>query len=368
MNADNKPKWSFTIATIGGTQVRIHFTFLILLAWVALAFGRVGGATAALSGLAFFGALFLCVLLHEFGHVTAARFFGIKTPTITLLPIGGLAMLEKIPKNPRSEIIIALAGPMVNVVIVASLWSVAKVAPNFDPQLPLDPEESVPMLQRIMWINVILACFNLIPALPMDGGRVFRALLAFKMPWALATRVAAFVGQILAVTGGFVGLLAGNPFLVIIAVFIFLAAGAEANAAEQESLLSGISASEVAISMFESLRPDTTVGEAAKRLMAGSQHDFPVIDEKGVCVGVLTRVHLIHALSDLGERALVSAAMETDFPTLELETPAIEALRSLTERRLSAAPVVNTGGKLNKWLTVDDIAEVLMTRAALAKP
>src|SRR5688572_23271998 len=115
-------RWSFHLARIAGIDVKVHFTFLLLLAWVGIAYHRMGGAAAAVEGVFFILLVFLCVLLHEFGHALAARRFGIETPDITLLPIGGVARLEKMPDEPRQELVVAIAGPLVNVVIVGVLW------------------------------------------------------------------------------------------------------------------------------------------------------------------------------------------------------------------------------------------------------
>lgn len=360
-------KWSFTVARIAGTAVRIHFTFLILLVWLFVEFSRAGGISSALGALALYLGLFFCVLLHEFGHVAAARFFGVRTPVITLLPIGGLAQLERIPKNPVAELVIAMAGPLVNVLIVLVLWIVTRAAPNLDPLLDLNSEVPIPYLQSIMGINVILALFNMIPAFPMDGGRVLRALLGFVMPWEGATRCAARIGQVFALCGGLLALFMHNPILLLIAAFIFFAAGSEQEMARVDGLLEGVTVSDAAISHFESLGVDARIGEAVALLLDGSQRDFPVVDESRSCVGVLTRENLIRGLSGQGPAGSVTRVMETNFPSFKPEAPVAEAFGSMSQLGLGAAPVVGRSGEVEKWLTLDNISEVLMTRAAVAR-
>jgi Zn-dependent protease/CBS domain-containing protein len=339
---------------------------VILIAWLTIAIWQTQGSVAALGGLALFLSLFLCVLLHEFGHVAAARYFGIRTPQITLLPIGGIAELEKIPKDPLKELVIAIAGPCVNVVIVGVLWAVTRVAPDW--QLTLTPAESVPLLESVMRINVMLAVFNLIPAFPMDGGRVLRALLAYRMPWNEATRRAASIGKMLAFVGGFVALFyVHNVILLLVAMFIFFAASAEASMVETEVLLGKVTAAQAATSSFTTLQAGQRIRDAVELLLAGAQHDFPVVGSEGVCIGILTRAHMIRALSEFGDDSLVGDAMETDIPQFSSEVPVTDALMKLTSMRLTAAPVNDPGGRMTHWLTTDNISEVILTKAAMAK-
>src|SRR5438045_1476127 len=175
--------WSIPIVRIAGIQLRIHVTFLLLIAWVAL-----GSASAA----AFALLLFLCVVLHEFGHAFAAKAYGINTPDITLLPIGGVARLERMPEEPKQELIIAIAGPMVNVIIAACLYMVIGARGHVAPARAV---QSGDLLISLFQINVWLLLFNLLPAFPMDGGRVLRALLATRLSYARATIIASNVGQ-----------------------------------------------------------------------------------------------------------------------------------------------------------------------------
>jgi Zn-dependent protease len=216
---------SIKIATIFGIEVRIHVTFFLVLAWIALVYYQNAGLSGAIQGVLFILVLFGCVLLHEFGHALAAREFGIKTPDITLLPIGGVARLSRIPDKPWQELVVAIAGPLVNVVIAAALTFAIHGSTEI---LQIDRLENprIELLDALRSINVMLVLFNMIPAFPMDGGRVLRSLLAMVMPYTLATQIAAWIGQGLAIVFAIFGL-RGNFFLIFIAFFIFVGAQQE---------------------------------------------------------------------------------------------------------------------------------------------
>jgi Zn-dependent protease len=217
---------SVKIATIFGIEVRIHITFLLFLAWIWLTYYQIAGFSGAFQGILLILALFGCVLLHEFGHALAAREFGIKTPDITLLPIGGVARLSRIPDKPWQELVVAIAGPLVNVVIAAALIFVIHGTTEI---LQVERLENprIELLGKLASINVMLVLFNMIPAFPMDGGRVLRSVLAMLMPYALATQIAAWIGQALAIVFAIFGFSRGNPFLIFIAFVVFLGAQQE---------------------------------------------------------------------------------------------------------------------------------------------
>lgn len=216
-------RWSYRIARVAGIEVRIHVTFLILLAWFGWMFWQEGGMAGAVQGVGFILLLFLCVLLHEFGHAFAARVYGIRTPDITLLPIGGVARLERMPDKPVQELVVALAGPAVNVVIILVLIFVLAANIRMANFAELD-RVGGSLAAKLLTVNVMLVLFNAIPAFPMDGGRVLRSLLAMKLNYVLATTIAARIGQVLAVGFAVVGIF-GAPMLLFIALFVF--AGAE---------------------------------------------------------------------------------------------------------------------------------------------
>jgi len=268
--------WSFPIAKLFGSEVRIHVTFFLLLAWIAAARYAQGGTEAAINGLILIVAIFACVVAHEFGHAIAARRYGIRTPDITLLPIGGLARLERMPEKPGEEIIVALAGPAVNVVIAVVL--VAILGARVDPEAlaALDNPASN-LLAQLAAVNIFLVLFNLIPAFPMDGGRVLRALLAYRYGRVDATNVAARIGQGLAFVFGFLGLL-GNPILIFIAIFVYIAASAEAQGTALLDVSRAVGVRAATITHFETLGPGATVADAADCLVRTTQREFPVVD------------------------------------------------------------------------------------------
>lgn len=218
-------RWSFTLGTFKGTAVRIHLTLVLFLAWIGMAAFQRGGSEAAAQSVLFISAIFLCVVLHEFGHILTARQFGIVSPEVTLLPIGGVADMESMPQKPYQELLIAFAGPAVNIVIAIALFAISGAFNLGDAAHISDP--SINILERLAATNVFLAVFNLVPAFPMDGGRVLRAALAMWLGQGKATRIAAQIGQLFAFLLGFLGLF-GHPMLIFIAIFVYMAAAGEA--------------------------------------------------------------------------------------------------------------------------------------------
>jgi len=308
--------WSIPLGRIAGTEVRIHLTFFLLIAWFAVSAGARGGQAAAIDAVIFLLAVFACVLAHEFGHVLAARRFGIPTRDITLLPIGGVANIERMPERPGQELIIALAGPAVNVVIVVLLIGVFGVR-----------------LGAGQFAADVLALFNLVPAFPMDGGRVLRALLAIVLGRLRATRLAARIGQMLAFLFGIAGLMGGGPILILIAVFVFLAAGAEGADVEMRALAQDRAARDAMIRDFRVLAPDDALSVAADAVIRTTQHEFPVIAPDGTLAGFLTRGALIEALAGRTAPARVRDAMAAPIPTLPPEAPLLEVIGALQAAR-----------------------------------
>lgn len=209
--------WSYRIARIAGIDVKIHLSFVLLPVIFGYLGWRQGGPAAAGESILFIFLLFVCVVLHEFGHALAGRRFGIRTPDITLLPIGGVARMERIPEKSSQELAIALAGPAVNVLIAAVLGVVLATTGGI---FFITPEKWRTICQNLMSINLALVVFNLVPAFPMDGGRVLRAVLGFFLPFTTSTRIAARTGQVMAVLFVIGGIL-WNPMLLLIAFFVF---------------------------------------------------------------------------------------------------------------------------------------------------
>lgn len=353
--------WSIPIGTVRGTVIRIHLTFLLLLLWIGVAHYQDGGMRAAIQGVVFISLVFLCVLLHEFGHVFAASRYGVKTPDITLLPIGGVARLSRIPEKPSQEFTVAIAGPLVNVVIAIALFLVLGHLPTMADIQVEDP--GLNMVARLATVNVFLVLFNLIPAFPMDGGRMLRALLAYKLGYARATQVSAWIGQGLAFTFGLLGLF-GNVLLLFIALFVYLGAAAESHSVQLRQAANGMLAGDAMITQFESLTPSSRVADAVQALIRTTQHEFPVVDGGGRLRGVLTRDAMIKALRSDGPDTPVIEVMQRDVPVVHVRDALSEALKQLQENGLPAVGVADASGRLVGMITPENVGEIMMLHAA----
>lgn len=374
-------KWSWRIARIAGIDVYVHATFLLILAWVAFVnYSRTGQVFDAVWGLVILLAVFAVVVAHEFGHALTARRFGIQTRDITLLPIGGLARLERMPDKPVQELLVALAGPAVNIVLAVVLGFVLVLTgfPDYlreiiqQSQVMGDSEaveRLVPQpgmmnfLFTLFYINIFLALFNLLPAFPMDGGRVLRALLAMKLDYVQATQVASSIGQAMALLFGLLGLVAGNVWLIIIAVFVWMGAASEASLVQIRSALGGIPVSRAMIREFHSLAPHDSLQKAVEYILAGFQQDFPVIED-GRLVGVLTRGNLLSALARDGSHGLVGDAMDRNFETADPFEMLDGAFARLQACDCRAVPVTRNGSLVG-ILTMDNVGEFMIVQSAL---
>ncbi|MES0861170.1 site-2 protease family protein [Ruegeria sp. SCPT10] len=350
--------WSFSLGRLLGSELRVHVTFFLLLAWVGFAAYSSGGWPAAVDNLLFVLALFACVVAHEFGHALMARRFGIKTPDITLLPIGGLARLERMPEKPMQEVLVALAGPAVNIVIwlVLVLLGAGMSIGSFS---DLDTASSG-LVQRLAYINLLLAAFNMIPAFPMDGGRVFRALLCLRMDRSTATRIAAVSGQIVAVGFGFWGLSSGNPVLVLIAVFVFIAANSENQDVALRSVARRVLARDAMITAFRSLSPQDTLNTTAEAVIHTTQHEFPVLESDGALLGFVTRDRLFAALAGDHPRSdPATSIMEADIPQVALTT-GLETVLGELHKGAPAVAVMSQTGNMIGYITRENIAELMI--------
>lgn len=355
--------WSISIGRIAGTAIRIHITFLLFLVFIAAAGYASGGSGAAWNSLIFMVLLFLCVLAHEFGHIFTARAFGVATPDVTLLPIGGVARLERVPEEPREELLIAIAGPLVNVVIAILLVAVAG-ADLSGRHLAAVESTQISMIDRLAAVNIFLALFNMIPAFPMDGGRVLRALLASRLGFTRATEVAATIGQWVAFALGFIGLFS-NAMLIFIAIFVYLAASSEAQLVAVRAMSRDVPVGAAMMTQFATLSPEAHINQAIDTLLRTSQSEFPVVDGNGRLVGLLDRSDMIRALKERGPDALVADAMVTEVPTVGHRQCLDEAFRLLQEKAAPAVGIVDAGGKLVGLVTSETIGEMLMVREAL---
>jgi Zn-dependent protease/CBS domain-containing protein len=357
--------WSLSIGTIAGTAVRVHITFLLFLGWIFAASWGAAGPTAAWESLAFMLLLFACVVAHEFGHIFTARVFGVSTPDVTLLPIGGVARLERIPEEPWEEFLVAIAGPLVNVAIAIVLVLLAGAhLDSSDLRAVESPHTS--MIDRLAAVNLFLALFNMIPAFPMDGGRVLRAILASRMGYVRATEIAAMIGQGVAFALGFIGLF-WNPLLIFIAIFVYLAASSEAHLVAIRAMSRGVPVSAAMMTQFATLAPEAHVDQAVQTLLSTSQSEFPVTDAAGRPVGLLGRSDLIRALKQLGPDARVADAMTTTVPTIGQRKCLEDAFRMLQEKSAPAVAVVDPAGRLVGLVTSETVGEMLMLHEALPK-
>lgn len=356
-------KWSLKIGRFAGVDVFVHWTFTLLLGWIFFAeLGAGKDTTAALQAVAFLLALFACVVLHEFGHALAARRYGIQTRDITLLPIGGVARLERMPEDPRHELWVALAGPLVNVVIAAVLFGVLLIRGSIE-RLPAALGHG-DFVSRLMAVNLFLALFNLLPAFPMDGGRVLRALLATKMGRRRATQIAANVGQAMAILLGVLGFFF-NPFLIFIAIFVYIGAQGEAQAVELTSVIRGLSVRDAMLTRFRTLSAEDPLSVAVRELLAGSQHDFPVLRD-GTIVGMLRRQDLVKALAEHGANASVGAAMCVECHPLAAEESLEKTFEKLRQANCTVAPVTEAG-RIIGLLTLENLSELVMVNTALER-
>jgi stage IV sporulation protein FB len=358
-------RWSIRIARIAGTDIKIHLTFLLLLAWIGFSYYRQGGTQAAVEGVTFILLLFGCVVLHELGHAAAARRFGIKTPDIILLPIGGVARMQRMPDKPWQELIVALAGPAVNVVIAAILIFVLRN--EADPaHFGRIDDPAVPMAAKLASVNIMLVVFNMIPAFPMDGGRVLRSLLAMSIGYSRGTRIAASIGQVLAFVFGFLGLFF-NPLLIFIALFVYLGATQEAALAQMKEVTTGAHVSDAMMTRFVTLGPEDTLEKAVNVLLQTCQHEFPIVEDGGQLVGVLTRDDMIKGLREGGPDAPARDSARRDLPVLSANDNFEDAFRTMQECACPALPVLDSTGRLVGLFTPETVGELMMIQSVLHK-
>lgn len=357
-------RWSWTIGRVAGIDIQVHATFLLLLLWVAFAeYQRAGTSAAAIQGVVFMLAVFGSVVLHEYGHALTAAHFGVRTRAILLLPIGGVSQLEQIPRNPRQELAIAIAGPLVTIGLVIVLYLVLRVTGT-----PAQPEQALSgtggsFVARLMWINVVLAVFNLFPAFPLDGGRVLRALIAMRTDYVRATEIAARVGQAFALLFGLYGLfVSSNVLLVLVAFFIWVGAAGEAAAVRVTSAVDGVPVSRVMATDMRALSADEPLAVAAQEVVSGFQHDFPVVSDQKV-TGVLTRADLLRALAAGRQRDTVGDVMHWDFASTTPDEMLSVALSRLQQCHCRTLPVLRDGA-LAGLLTMDRIGEFIAIESA----
>lgn len=360
-------KWSLYLGKFAGIGVYVHWTFIILVGWIFIINYRHGqGVNHALEGVGFILAIFACVVLHEFGHALTARRFNAKTRDITLYPIGGVASLEAMPEKPGQELLVAIAGPLVNVVIAIFLYMVLAATnqlPSLESLQSAEEVQHIPFLLDLLMANIILAVFNLIPAFPMDGGRVLRALLSFKMDRTKATRVAAGIGQFLAIAFVFLGFFY-NFWLVFIGLFIYLGAGGEAAYERSRHALAGYTIKDVLMTNYRTLSTNDSLATAVQLLLDGQDQEF-IVKDGDEYKGILTRRDLINGLSAFGNNAIVGQSMRTDIAHLSPDMPLDEVIQKIASEKSSVFPVMQEG-RLVGLVDKENINELLMVQSAIA--
>ncbi|HEX5168308.1 MAG TPA: site-2 protease family protein [Cyclobacteriaceae bacterium] len=355
------------IPKIAGISIAVHWTFSLLIAWIIIT-NLMAGLNALEIGwmILFILSLFACVTLHELGHALAARKFGIKTKDITLYPIGGIARLEKIPDNPKQELIVALAGPLVNVVIMVLLLPfIMQLVNNVEGEpetlLRINHSNFLPMLG---FLNVWLAVFNLIPAFPMDGGRVLRALLSMKLDRVRATEIASSIGKMLAVGFVFFGLYT-NPFLIFIGLFIFLGAHAESEMVKTYSALEAFTARNAMMTRYTSLDKTNTIADAIKMLLDGEAKNF-LITDNGQPFGIVSRDSIIRGISTVGDRSPLEMIASRNLVYFDVDAPLADIYKSFYEDKVPVV-LVSQAGRLAGIIDAENIAELIMISQAKGK-
>jgi Zn-dependent protease/CBS domain-containing protein len=356
---------SLKILTVRGINLRIHITFPLILIWAMLQFGLLTGRgwDGALFGLIVILLLFGIVVLHELGHSIAAQNYGIEVEEIVLLPIGGVAMLKRIPENPMQEFVIAIAGPAVNfaiaivLLIADSLFALGgRYADLGEGLAAMQTLTAAAVFNYIFVANLFLAFFNLIPAFPMDGGRVLRAVLASRMDYARATAIAVAVGQTLAWMLGLWGFLTGAFFLIIVAIFIYMGASQEGQMVQVRHVLRDLTVRHAYSRQVRLLSPNATLADAVHQVVTGFQADFPICDGDRL-LGVLTYKNLVDALQKHEPTTPVTVAMTTDLEPLSPDDELTEAQQQMARQNVDVLPVVEHG-HFRGLLTSRDVGEV----------
>lgn len=368
--------WSIKLFKIWGIEVKVHLTFALILVWAAYRWsGSTGeGLQGALFGVVATLLLFTAVTLHELGHSFQALKYGVRVRDINLMPLGGLARMESIPEKPGQELRIAIAGPLVNfaiaglLVLLGALLQVRSVISFNELAQSFGRVSWSGMLAYLTMANLALGVFNLIPAFPMDGGRILRALLAMKMEYSRATSIAATIGQGLAWVFGLWGFLTGSYTLVLIAVFVWMGAGQEGKQSSLKGVLREIKVGQAMTVAPQTLSNQDSLNRAVELTLSTAQTDFPVVESgEGTLAGLLTEIDLIKGLQSAGHHSFVSGSMRTRFPTATPEEPLYDAQKRMMEHRVRAMPVVDQNGRLVGFLTSSDANEAYQLLSAGAR-
>jgi len=359
-------KANLNLGSVFGIKIKVHWTFFFLIIWVVFDELKRGGNTKSiLYNIAFVLAVFLCVVMHEFGHALTAKHFGITTKKITLLPIGGMASLERIPESPKEELLVVLAGPLVNIVIALLLFIIIPVQELFRLNFTETFETLMSFsLQNFLFflfiVNVGLVVFNIIPAFPMDGGRILRALLAIKLDRVKATQVAASIGQFIAVMFLLIGLLY-NPFLIFIALFIFIGAYGENQMVQHLAMLRGHTVEEAMMINITTFKPEDSIDLVVNQIISGTENNFVVVKDHAI-VGLLYHQDIIE---NSNKNVRVKDVMCSDFKTVKTTDGLKETYQLIQSEKRSFFPVVHEG-HLAGAIDTTNLNEYIMLQSKLA--
>lgn len=363
-----KMKHSLTLGRPFGIRISVHWTFLLIIAWIIFLNLQQGANTQeVIFSVLFILAIFICVVIHELSHSLTARRYGIPTKSITLLPIGGLADLQKMPEKPKQEFAVSVAGPLSNIAIALIITIALLITNNFNlSSYYFQSLTGKNFFIILMFANLMLAVFNLLPAFPMDGGRIFRSLMAMYFTREKATYVAMNIGKFfafgLAILGVFV-----NPFLIFIAIFIFIGAQKEYEQIRYTSVLTGYQVQDILMHEFTTLKEDETLRKAVDLLLDTPEQRFVIIDEENRVKGILTRNNIIQGLSEQGEDLKIRQVMNRYITTFEPQTSLEHAFQIMRNQRIAMVPIVENE-RLVGIIDMDNINEFIMVRSAIKRP
>ena len=356
-------RWSLKIGKIADIGIFLHWTFLLLIAWIMRVYMKAGNDwNTALIGFGFILAIFVCVTFHELGHALAARWFNIATQDITVYPIAGVPQMTRIPEKPRQEIWVALAGPAVSIMIALALFVVVQFLANAAIFPKIHPIKEN-FWAKLMWVNIIIAIFNLLPAFPMDGGRMLRAFLSMRMDYVRATQTTANIGQTLAIGFGVLGFFY-NCFFLFIAMFIYLGAEGEGYMAKMKVAFKGIPVRQAMVTHFRTVNKEDSLSIVVEELLNSAQEDFPVMGN-GEIMGIITRSDLLKALAE-GRKGSVNEFMRRNCPPIDEKDMLESTFQRMQAGGCHTLPVMREG-QLVGLATLQNIGEWMMVQSALYK-
>jgi Zn-dependent protease len=360
--------WSFRVARVAGIDIKIHITFFLILILGAFLIPG-SGIQGMLFGITLILLLFFCVTLHELGHSLAAQYFGIPVREIILLPLGGVALLGRNPSKPSHELLIALAGPLVNVLIAAVLWLIVGPASSIgEGALTEGSAMSLSLTTLLQWLlsaNIALAVFNMIPAFPLDGGRVFRAILAMFVNYQQATRIATFVGQIIAVGLGVFAILNGSILLALVAVFVFFGAGQENVEGQAHTVLTTLRVGDAYNKHAIALNIGDRVSKVVDYILTSYQPDFAVMQGSNP-IGIVTREDVLRSLATDMQDAYVTSIMRRDIVHIEA-TATLDEVRQTMSEKSARVVAVYEGSTYLGLVSIEDISEAFAVASFLQR-